>query len=161
MEERARRGRAGSRRSPGRSARIQRGRPGAGVAGEADGAGAGEAGEVGGGRGVEEEHGGEAGEGQHLHRRAGAGEVVAVEGEDGAVGRERGAHAAGLARGPASGGIEPPLGRLGLVRTPVRGGRGRDAAVAATRCAQVRALFSLLVFGLLAENDCSPGFKAV
>jgi len=25
----------------------------------------------------------------------------------------------------------------------------------------VRALFSLLVFRLLPENDCSPGFKAV
>jgi hypothetical protein len=36
-------------------------------------------------------------------------------------------------------------------------GRG----LAAILRARVRALFSLLVFRLLPENNCSPGFKAV
>jgi hypothetical protein len=43
----------------------------------------------------------------------------------------------------------------------VRALRLRDAAVAATRGALVRAEFSFPVFRLLPENDCSPGFKAV
>jgi hypothetical protein len=42
-----------------------------------------------------------------------------------------------------------------------RGLRLRDAAVAAEKSAQVRAESSFLVFRLLPENDCSPGFKAV
>ena len=47
------------------------------------------------------------------------------------------------------------------ISEPFRGLGLRDAALAATRCAQVRAGFSLPVFRLLPENDCSPGFKAV
>ena len=68
-------------------------------------------------------------------------------------------------RGAAKGGIEPPSAarpsppRDG--REAERGRRVRDAAVAATGGAQVRAAVSLPVFRLLAKNDCSPGFKAV
>ncbi len=47
--------------------------------------------------------------------------------------------------GPASGGIEPPLGRWAPVLRPVARRKPRDAAVAAKQGAQVRARFSLLV----------------
>ena len=69
--------------------------------------------------------------------------------------------------GAGVGGHRAPLRReaAGAASASVRRAAARaelrDAAVAAKQCAQVRAWFSLLVFGLLAENDCSPGFKAV
>ncbi len=90
-----------------------------------------------------------------------------MTGDQGMTGGRRAVASAGrAARGPASGGIEPPsagrrpLGRLGARFERVCGVRVRDAAVAAKGSAQVRALF-FPVFGLWAENDCSPGFKAV
>ena len=84
----------------------------------------------------------------------------AGEGDRRHAGMARGARrlTGGRARGassPRSAGGPPGRCRTGGGRTV------RDAAVAATGSAQVRALFSLLVFRLLAGNDCSPGFKAV
>ncbi len=67
--------------------------------------------------------------------------------------------------GPASGGIEPPsAGRPSPPRGRAGGQRGRwvrDAAVAATGGAQVRAEVSLLVFGLWAEKRLLSRFQVV
>jgi len=67
---------------------------------------------------------------------------------------------------PTKGGIEPPFAGAGWRRLWRFGAMSRAAptlgrGLCRDKVRAVRAESSLLVFRLLPENDCSPGFKAV